>query len=74
MTDPLPQRQPRRRPAVSRDGAQRVADSIDRNFTSPNEWDRNGEEANVVDALAGIARAIHHLAEAVEGLSHDPTA
>ncbi len=31
-------------------------------FSSPNERDRNGEEANVVDGLFAIARAIHRLA------------
>ncbi len=34
---------------------------------SPNESDSNGESANVVDGLFAIARAIHHLAGAVEG-------
>jgi hypothetical protein len=65
MTDPLPGHQPRRRPAISRDGAQRVADAIDRNFTSPNEPDLNLEPANVVDALCSIARAIDHLANVI---------
>jgi len=35
-------------------------------FTSPNESDRNLEQANVVDGLFAIARAITRLAVAVE--------
>lgn len=34
-------------------------------FTSPNETDRNGEPANIVDALFAIARALADLADAV---------
>jgi hypothetical protein len=33
---------------------------------SPNEGDRNGEAANVVDGLFAIARALDRLASAVE--------
>jgi len=33
---------------------------------SPNEADRNGEPANVVDGLFAIARAVHRLADTVE--------
>ena len=33
---------------------------------SPNEGDRNGEAANVVDGLFAIARALDHLASAIE--------
>lgn len=36
-------------------------------LTSANETDRNGEEANVVDGLFEIARAIHALARAIAG-------
>jgi hypothetical protein len=35
-------------------------------FISPNESDRNGEPANVVDGLYAIARAIARLAQAIE--------
>jgi hypothetical protein len=35
-------------------------------LASPNESDRNGEPANVVDGLFAIARAILKLAEAVD--------
>ena len=44
----------------------KVADAIDRNFTSPNVADSNYEPANVVDALASIAMAINRLAVAIE--------
>ncbi len=40
-------------------------------FVSPNESDSNGEIANVVDGLYVLARAIHHLAQAVEGTATD---
>ena len=48
-------------PAVQ-DIAQAIRDCL----ISPNESDQNLEPANVVDALAAIARAISRLAEAVE--------
>lgn len=38
---------------------------------SLNEYDSNGEAANVVDGLFAIARAIHHLAQATEGVRTD---
>ena len=41
---------------------------IAKNLVSPNEMDRNMEAANVVDGLFAIARAIHHLAKAVDEL------
>jgi hypothetical protein len=43
----------------------RIADAIDRTFSSPNVSDSNGEPANVVDVLDDIARAIFSLAQAV---------
>ena len=43
-----------------------VAGAIERSLISPNEMDRNMEPANVVDALAAIARAINNLAKAVK--------
>jgi hypothetical protein len=36
-------------------------------FVSPNESDSNGEEANVVDGLFAIARALNRVAKAIEG-------
>jgi hypothetical protein len=36
-------------------------------FFSENEEDRTGEDANLVDALFFIGRAVHRLADAVEG-------
>lgn len=36
-------------------------------FTSPNEGDRNGETANMVDGLFAIARALDRVADAVRG-------
>jgi len=35
-----------------------MAEAIDRNFTSPNATDSNGENANVVDVLDKIGRAL----------------
>ncbi len=35
-------------------------------FISPNEADRNGEQANMVDALFEISRALHRIADAME--------
>ena len=42
-------------------------------LVSPNESDRNGEDANVVDGLFAIARAINRLSDAVEGSYHQLT-
>lgn len=39
--------------------------ALDRNFTSPNEADRNLEPANVVDGLFAIARGLHDVADAI---------
>jgi len=39
-----------------------MAEALLRTLESPNEMDRNGESANVVDALFAIARAINLLA------------
>lgn len=36
-------------------------------FTSPNEGDRNGETANMVDGLFAIARALDRVADAIRG-------
>jgi len=33
---------------------------------SPNEADRNGDSANIVDGLFEIARALHRIADALE--------
>lgn len=45
-----------------------LAEAVLGALVSPNEADRNGENANVVDGLFAIARAVHHLARAVEHL------
>jgi hypothetical protein len=45
------------------DHASRLSKGLDENFTSPNEKDQNLEDANVVDGLFAVARAIEHLAE-----------
>jgi hypothetical protein len=43
-----------------------VADALQSTLISPNEADSNSEPANVVDGLFAIARAIDHLADAIE--------
>lgn len=48
-----------------------LAKAVAETLQSPNESDRNGEVANVVDGLFAIARAIGSLAEAVTGNPHD---
>jgi len=45
----------------------RLAHALSQALFSPNECDRNGEDANVVDGLFAIARALETLARAVEG-------
>jgi hypothetical protein len=50
-----------------------VEKAIYATLASPNEMDRNGETANVVDALFAIARSLDRLAQAVERMErHDP--
>jgi hypothetical protein len=44
-----------------------IAEALEYALTSPNEVDRNGEVANVVDGLFALARAVDRLAAAVEG-------
>ena len=48
-----------------------LAEAIHAVLESPNEVDRNGEQANVVDGLFAIARAIDHLAEVLESQRYD---
>jgi hypothetical protein len=43
-----------------------VADALAMALISPNEADRNGEHANVVDGLFAIARALDRVAVALE--------
>jgi hypothetical protein len=43
-----------------------LARALEYALVSPNEFDRNLEPANVVDALYALARAVHHLADALE--------
>jgi hypothetical protein len=50
----------------------RVADAIRATLISPNVADSNFEPANVVDALALIARAIYRLAEVIETKQKPP--
>ena len=54
------------------DALLRLGKTITRNFTSPNEADSNFEPANVVDGLFSIARALHHVASAIEGQKAQP--
>lgn len=46
-----------------------IADAIESAMFSPNEYDRNGEPANIVDALFAISRALHRIAEAQESIA-----
>lgn len=43
-----------------------LVDALFGTLSSPNETDSNLEAANVVDGLFAIARALHHVAEAIE--------
>lgn len=45
-----------------------VAHGLERVFISPNECDSNFENANVVDGLFAIARAVESLANAIKQL------
>lgn len=45
-----------------------LARAICDTLMTPNEEDRNGEPANVVDGLFAIARSLDRLARAVEGI------
>jgi len=40
-------------------------------FYSPNECDKNGEQANIVDGLFCLARAVDRFTEAYEGAKTD---
>jgi hypothetical protein len=53
-------------PALNRNP---IADTMAHVLVSPNEQDRNGEPANLVDGLFAIARAIHRLADGLGRLS-----
>lgn len=56
-----------------REALEAIARAIWGTLESPNEADRNLENANVVDGLFSISRAIHHVARAIEGVkSTDP--
>lgn len=46
--------------------AEKLADVLHAVLESPNEADRNGEDANVVDGLFAIARAIDGLTSEIE--------
>lgn len=45
---------------------ERLEDTLGSVFISPNELDRNWESANMVDGLFAIARALEHVAAAIE--------
>lgn len=47
-----------------------LADALRATLISPNESDRNGEAANVVDGLFAIAVAIQNLASATQRLGN----
>jgi hypothetical protein len=51
----------------------RVARAIGAAFISPNVMDSNWEAANVVDALAMIARSLHDVADAIREAAAPPT-
>lgn len=55
---------PRRNPEFE------IADAIRATLESPNETDRNGEAANVVDGLYYIGWALNKLADAVKELKN----
>jgi len=46
-----------------------ISKALDRNLTSPNVWDSNGEPANVVDVLQNVANGLLAIAEAVMHLA-----
>ena len=48
-----------------------ITEALRATFISPNESDRNGESANVVDGLFAIARSIENLTKAIEGKSEE---
>ncbi len=45
-----------------------IADAVLATLISPNESDRNGESANVVDGLFAIARGLHAIARSLDRL------
>lgn len=45
-----------------------IANAITNAFQSPNVSDSNGEEANVVDAIAQVGSGLHAIANAIQGL------
>jgi hypothetical protein len=47
-----------------RDASRAAADALLAVFVSPNVADRNGEDANIVDALAMIAQQLNYLGNA----------
>lgn len=51
-------------------GLSKIAKEIERVFESGNEIDRAGQNANVVDGLFAIARAIGKLAESVDNMAY----
>jgi hypothetical protein len=48
-----------------------IAQALQAVLVSPNEMDNNMEQANVVDGLFAIARAIDHVARALIALRED---
>lgn len=51
-----------------------VAKALHNTLISPNENDRNGEEANVVDGLFAIARALNGVASELRALGNGDAA
>lgn len=49
----------------------RVGEAIAFCFVSPNEVDRNGEEANIVDAVFAVARGLDNIARAIREHKED---
>ena len=45
--------------------SKQIADAVDRCFSSSNEIDSNGEQANIVDAVANVAQALRGVERAI---------
>lgn len=66
MTTASPGRTSRSSSARRTPSGSSIARAIEATLSSPNEMDSNGEIANVTDGLYALARAVHHLADALE--------
>ncbi len=57
---------------MTRDAADRLAAALRDTLISPNVMDSNGEPANIVDALAYLARSVAHAAQALQAIAVSP--